>query len=75
MLQPPAWNEISDEDLARELDHVHQKRSDTFRTGHAGAWANLLDRTAQLEAEYLRRFPKGVVEAAEKLQRYEAAGS
>ncbi|HEX2073994.1 MAG TPA: DUF6158 family protein [Geodermatophilus sp.] len=70
MLQPPPWSEISNEDLVRELDHMHQTRHDIFRTGRAEAWRNHLERTAQLEAEYLRRFPHGVTDAADKLQLY-----
>jgi hypothetical protein len=75
MLQPPPWSEISDEDLVHELDHMHEKRHDVFRTGHAQAWRNHLERTAQLEAEYLRRFPRGVTDAAEKLRLYPASAT
>jgi hypothetical protein len=50
---------MSDEDLVHELDHMHEKRRDVFRTGHAQAWRNHLERTAQLKADYLRRFPPG----------------
>jgi hypothetical protein len=73
MLQPPPWSEISNDDLVRELDHLHGKRHDIFRTGHAEAWQNHLGRTAQLEAEYLRRFPHGVIDAAAKLTLYDPA--
>jgi hypothetical protein len=74
MLHPPPWSAISNEELVRELDHMHAKRADLFRTGGADAWRNHLERTAQLEAEYLRRFTHGVTEAAEKLELYAAEG-
>ena len=73
MLHPPPWNEISNDDITRELDHLHQKRHDIFRTGHAEAWRNHMERTMQLEVEYLRRFPHGVADAAEKLELYPQA--
>jgi hypothetical protein len=75
MLQPPPWTELADDDVVRELDHMHQKRSDVFRTGSADAWRNHLERTTQLEAEYLRRFPRGVTAADEKLRLYSAGRS
>ena len=70
MLQPPAMAEISDEDLNRELNHLYEKRHDILRKGSADAWANHRERTDQLEAEYLRRFSRGVTEAAAKLAGY-----
>ena len=70
MLHPPPWSAISNEDLVRELDHVHAKRQEVFRTGRAEAWQNHLERTTQLEAEYLRRFAHGVTDAAAKLELY-----
>ena len=70
MLHPPPWSAISNENLVRELDHLHGKRQDVFRTGRAEAWQNHLERTTQLEAEYLRRFPHGVTDAAAKLEFY-----
>jgi hypothetical protein len=70
MLHPPAMADISDEDLQRELHHLYEKRHDIFRTGSAEAWGNHRERTDQLEAEYLRRFTRGVTEAEAKLARY-----
>jgi hypothetical protein len=70
MLHPKPWNKISDEDVVRELDQVHARRHDVFRAGSAAAWDNHLARTAQLEAEYLRRFTAEVHDAEEKLQLY-----
>ncbi|HEX6498285.1 MAG TPA: DUF6158 family protein [Micromonosporaceae bacterium] len=48
---------LSDDDLFRELESVHQTRNDTLRFGSDVALANHDRRTAELEAEYLRRFP------------------
>ena len=70
MLHPPAMAEISDEDLNRELAHLYEKRHDILRTGTAEAWANHRERTDQLEAEYVRRFPRGVTDAQAKLAAY-----
>jgi Family of unknown function (DUF6158) len=70
MLHPPPWSAISNEELVHELEHLHAKRPDLFRTGSAEAWGNHLERTAQLEAEYLRRFAHGVTDAATKLELY-----
>lgn len=70
MLHPSPWSEISDEELERELAHAHNKRHDTFVGGTAHAWDNLIQRTAQLEVEYLRRFPDRVAEAADKRRLY-----
>ena len=52
---PPA--ELSDADLSRELQHLHQTRDATFRHGSPQALGHHDDRTARLEDEYLRRFP------------------
>jgi hypothetical protein len=52
---PPAG--LSDADLYRELVHLHETRDDTFRHGSPQALAHHDERTADLEDEYLRRFP------------------
>jgi hypothetical protein len=52
---PPA--ELTDADLCRELEHLHETRDSTFRHGSPQALAHHDQRTAQLEDEYLRRFP------------------
>ncbi len=49
--------ELSDEDLLRELEQLHATRVDTLRHGSADALQKSIDRTAELEQEYLRRFP------------------
>jgi len=48
---------LSDEDLSRELGHLHETRDDTFRHGSPQALEHHDARTAELEAEFLRRFP------------------
>jgi hypothetical protein len=50
--------ELSEEDLLRELEHVHQTRHETFLHGSADALVHHTARTAQLEDEYLRRHPE-----------------
>lgn len=53
---PP--NELSDEDLTRELKSLHRTREETLRHGPDPALAEHDRRTAELEAEYERRCPK-----------------
>jgi hypothetical protein len=48
---------LSTEDLLRELYTLHDSRHETFRHGSDDALANHDRRTAELEREYLRRFP------------------
>jgi hypothetical protein len=52
---PPA--RLADEDLLRELRSLHDTRHSTFRHGSLDALAVHTERTAELEDEYLRRFP------------------
>jgi hypothetical protein len=54
--------ELAEEDLLRELAHVHQTRHDTFLHGSADALATHTRRTAELEQEYLRRHPEREVD-------------
>jgi Family of unknown function (DUF6158) len=49
--------ELGDADLFRELGEVHRTRNATLRHGSDQALANHDDRMADLEAEYLRRYP------------------
>ncbi|MFB9239288.1 DUF6158 family protein [Plantactinospora siamensis] len=49
--------ELGDEDLLRELHSLHRTRLDTLRHAADSALANHLRRTADLETEYLTRFP------------------
>jgi hypothetical protein len=48
---------LSTEDLLRELHNLHDSRHETFRHGSDDALAHHDRRTAELEREYLRRFP------------------
>lgn len=50
--------DLSDEDLERELAEVHRTRNDTLRHGSDQALATHSERMAELEAEYLLRFPQ-----------------
>ncbi|HZM83856.1 MAG TPA: DUF6158 family protein [Candidatus Limnocylindrales bacterium] len=52
---PP--EELDDADLLRELAEIHRTRHDTLRHGSDDALANHTDRMAELEEEYLRRYP------------------
>ena len=54
---------LSDEDLERELKHLHETRHDTFLHGSEDALHFHTTRTGELEAEYLRRNPDRVVDA------------
>jgi len=58
--------DLTDEDLERELQVAHLHRHETFMDGSAHALATHGRRTGELEAEFLRRFPDRVHEAAEK---------
>ncbi len=49
--------DLTDDDLLRELGELHRTRDDTFRHGSDQALARHDARQAELEAEYLRRFP------------------
>jgi len=57
----PEWGvppeQLPDEDLMRELASVHRTRNNTLRHGSDDALAEHDRRMAELEAEYLQRFP------------------
>jgi hypothetical protein len=53
---PPS--ELSDDDLHRELMHLHETRSETFFKGSEDALKAHTERMLALEQEYLRRFPE-----------------
>jgi hypothetical protein len=53
-LEPAA---LTDEELLRELASLHNTRHDTLRHGSDSALAHHDRRTAELEREYIRRFP------------------
>ncbi|WP_240506644.1 DUF6158 family protein [Thermoactinospora rubra] len=50
--------DLSEEDLLRELRHLHTTRTDTFLHGSDDALARHTSRTNELESEYLRRHPE-----------------
>ena len=56
-------DQLADEDLERELEHLHETRHDTFLHGSEDALHFHTVRTQELEAEYLRRNPDRVVDA------------
>ncbi|WP_395111169.1 DUF6158 family protein [Actinomadura sp. SCN-SB] len=53
---------LSDEDLLRELRHLHETRTDALRHAADQALAEHSRRTNQLEAEYLSRYPEREVD-------------
>ncbi len=48
---------LDDDDLERELTHMHETRHQTFLNGSEDALSMHTERMLALEAEYLRRFP------------------
>jgi hypothetical protein len=54
---------LPDEDLERELKHLHETRNDTFLHGSEDALSFHTLRMGQLEEEYLRRNPDRVIDA------------
>jgi len=57
-----APDELSTDELLRELAHLHETRNATLRHGSPHALNEHTTRTAALEAEYLRRFPQREVD-------------
>ena len=49
--------ELDPDDLLRELEQLHTTRHDTLRHGSPDALDAHTQRMAELEQEYLRRFP------------------
>ena len=64
--RPPAAgvdpSTLDDDDLLRELAHLHETRHTTLRHGSGDALEAHTRRTAELEAEYLRRRPQREVD-------------
>lgn len=56
--------ELGEQDLLRELKHLHETRSDALFHGPADAFARHTSRTRELEDEYLRRHPERDVDPA-----------
>jgi hypothetical protein len=52
---PP--NDLADDDLRRELGHLHETRSDVVTGGSESAYETHTRRMLELEQEFLRRFP------------------
>ncbi|WP_067490965.1 DUF6158 family protein [Actinomadura hibisca] len=55
---------LSESDLFRELGHLYETRMDALRHASDDALAEHTDRTARLEAEYLRRYPDREIDPA-----------
>jgi Family of unknown function (DUF6158) len=53
---PP--EQLDDDELLTELRSLHDTRHDTLRHGSDDALRTHTERTAELEAEYLRRWPE-----------------
>lgn len=66
--------ELSDEDLDRELRRLHDSRDETFRHGSDHALDNHDERMAEMESEYLRRFPQREVDPERLRDRESPAG-
>lgn len=58
--------ELDDDDLERELAHLHEKRHDIFLDGSVDQLHNHTARTHELEQAYLQRFADRVKDAAKK---------
>jgi hypothetical protein len=60
-----APTDLSDEDLRRELAHLHETRHDTLLGGSESALETHTQRMLALESEFLRRFAReGAVDPA-----------
>jgi hypothetical protein len=55
-------SELPDEDLFRELTSLHRTRLDTLRHAPDAALSVHLARSAELEDEYLTRYPRREVD-------------
>jgi hypothetical protein len=49
--------QLDDDDLRRELEHLHETRHATFLGGSQSALEHHTERMLALEADFLRRFP------------------
>ncbi|MDH6142282.1 MULTISPECIES: DUF6158 family protein [Kitasatospora] len=59
-----AASALSTERLLHELEQLHRTRHETFLYGSDDALRRHTERTTELEAEYLRRFPVRMVTAS-----------
>jgi hypothetical protein len=53
-----APDELADDDLRREVAHLHETRHDTLLGGSESALRAHTERMLALEREFLRRFPE-----------------
>jgi hypothetical protein len=69
--------DLTETDLIRELEHLHNTRHETFLHGAPHALNEHSNRTDELEQEYLDRHPEREVDAARTRSgaRGEATGS
>lgn len=58
-----AARDLPGERLLHELEQLHRTRHETFLYGSDDALRKHTERTAELEAEYVRRFPMRMVTA------------
>ena len=54
--------ELDQDDLLRELEHLHATRNETLRHGSPDSLTAHTQRMGELEDEYLRRFPEREVD-------------
>lgn len=66
-------HDLSPDDLRRELAHLKEKAGDIASTGTPDQQANHRRRTAELEKEFLRRFPPGSDQSAQSSGHSESA--
>ena len=59
---------LADEDLFRELGSLYRTRLQTLRHGPDAALENHFKRTAELETEYMARFPGREVDSSRLTQ-------
>ncbi|WP_067174426.1 DUF6158 family protein [Microtetraspora niveoalba] len=50
--------DLDDDDLFREMRHLHETRTDTLLHGSDDALERHTSRTRELEEEYLKRYPE-----------------
>jgi len=62
MTEGVAGPDLAEDDLVRELKHLHETRHDTFLHGGPDALEHHTTRTVELEYEYLRRHPEREVD-------------
>lgn len=53
-------SQLTDDDLIREVEHLHATRHETFLNGGQDAFETHTARMLALEHEYLRRFPEAL---------------